>query len=148
MTTFFKSPFWILFQIVLCLIFTLLELHRNSLCIHCIVVVVSLRISKTWAKNIVFLKFCSTKKKILIIFIAFLVKSVHSGPILAVYCVWQSQAITCPFLKYFQILNIFAQIYKYFALFHPFSEKSHACSYFLEKALTFDYTHCHFHLFK
>ena len=34
-----------------------------------------------------------------------------------------------------KILYIFAQIFKYFALFGPFSEKSHACPYFLEKAL-------------
>ena len=38
------------------------------------------------------------------------------GPILAVYCVRLSHAITCP-SKYFQILNIFDQIFKYFALF-------------------------------
>ena len=30
-----------------------------------------------------------------------------------------------PFSKYFQILYIFAQIFKYFALFCLFSEKSH-----------------------
>ena len=61
------------------------------------------------------------------------------GPFLAVYCVQQSHAITCPFSKYFQILYIFAQISKYFALFKhffcPFLGKSHACPYFLELAL-------------
>ena len=48
-------------------------------------------------------------------------------------------AITCRFSKYFQILHIFAQIFKYFALFClfltffcPFSEKLHACPYFVE----------------
>ena len=40
-----------------------------------------------------------------------------TGPILAVYCVQLSHAITCPFSKYFQILYIIAQIFKYFALF-------------------------------
>ena len=39
------------------------------------------------------------------------------GPILAVYCVRQSHAITCPFAEYFQILYILAQIFKYFVLF-------------------------------
>ena len=45
----------------------------------------------------------------------------------------------CPFSKYFQILFIFAQIFKYFALFcHfltffcPLFEKPHPCPYFLE----------------
>ena len=37
MSTFFKHPFWKSLQTVLCLIFTLLEFHRNSLCIHCII---------------------------------------------------------------------------------------------------------------
>ena len=61
--------------------------------------------------------------------------------------VWKSskegKKITCPFSKYFQILYIFSQIFKYFAflcpfltfflfLFCPFSEKSHVCPYFLE----------------
>ena len=41
------------------------------------------------------------------------------------------QIFACPFSKYFQILYIFAQIFKYFALFCPFSEKSHACLYVL-----------------
>ena len=44
-------------------------------------------------------------------------------PILAVYCVQLSHAITCPFSKYYQVVYIFAQIFKYFALFCPFSEK-------------------------
>ena len=43
-----------------------------------------------------------------------------SGPFLAVYCVQQSHTITCPFSKYFQILYIFVQIFKYFAPFLPF----------------------------
>ena len=34
-----------------CLIFTWLESHKNSVCIHRIVVVISLGIGKTWAKN-------------------------------------------------------------------------------------------------
>ena len=42
------------------------------------------------------------------------------GPILAVFYVRLSHAITCPFSKYFQILYIFVQIFKYFALFHTF----------------------------
>ena len=42
------------------------------------------------------------------------------GPILAVYCVRLSHAITCPFSKYFQILYIFAQISKYFTAFQHF----------------------------
>ena len=50
MSTFFKLPFWKSLQIVLSLIFTLLVFRRNSLCIHCIVAVISLEIGKT-AKN-------------------------------------------------------------------------------------------------
>ena len=42
------------------------------------------------------------------------------GPILAVYCMQLSPTIACPFSKYFQILYIFAQIFKYFALFQHF----------------------------
>ena len=30
---------------------------------------------------------------------------------------------------------IFAEVFKYFALFHPFPEKTHPCLYFLEYAL-------------
>ena len=41
-------------------------------------------------------------------------------PILAVYCLQLSHAITCHFSKYFQILYIFAQIFKYFAIFQHF----------------------------
>ena len=40
-----------------------------------------------------------------------------AGPILAVYCVQLSHTITWHFSKYFQILYIFVQILKYFALF-------------------------------
>ena len=50
------------------------------------------------------------------------------GPILAVYCVRLSHAITCP-SKYFQIMNIFDQIFKYIALF---LKKSHTRPYFVE----------------
>ena len=42
------------------------------------------------------------------------------GPILVVYCVRLSHAITCLFSKYFQIQYIFVQILKYFALFQHF----------------------------
>ena len=35
MSTFFKPPFWKSLQIVFCLIFTLLEFHRNSLRVRC-----------------------------------------------------------------------------------------------------------------
>ena len=42
------------------------------------------------------------------------------GPILAIYCVQLLHAITCPFTKYFQILYIYAQIFKYLILFCPF----------------------------
>ena len=51
MFTFFKPSFWKSLQIVSCLIITLLEFHRNSLCICCIVVVISLGIGKAWAKD-------------------------------------------------------------------------------------------------
>ena len=68
------------------------------------------------------------------------VPSLMSWSFLANYCV--QYVITCRFSKYFQILYIFAQIFKYFALFNIFltffclfSEKSHACPYFLEQAL-------------
>ena len=54
MSTFSKPPFWKSLQIVSCIIFTLLEFHRNSICIHCILVVISLGIGKTWAKDINF----------------------------------------------------------------------------------------------
>ena len=40
-----------------------------------------------------------------------------------------------PFFKIFSDFVIFAQIFKYSALFCLFSEKLHACPYFLEKAL-------------
>ena len=47
--------------------------------------------------------------------------------------------VTCmrlPFFSiYFQISYIFAKIFKYFALFCPFSEKLHACPNFLEQGL-------------
>ena len=49
--TFFKPPFWKLLHIVSFLIFTLLEFYRNSICIRCIALVISLEISKTCAKN-------------------------------------------------------------------------------------------------
>ena len=42
-----------------------------------------------------------------------------------------------PFFKIFSNLNIFAQIFKYFAPFCPFSEKPHACPYFLEETLNY-----------
>ena len=48
-----------------------------------------------------------------------------SGPILAV------NEIKCPFSKDFQFLYIFAQIFKYFALFCPLSGTSHTCPYVL-----------------
>ena len=59
------------------------------------------------------------------------------GPILAVYCMQLSHAtIACPFSKYFQILYIFAQIFKYFALFQHFFvlflKNCYPCPYFLE----------------
>ena len=47
-------------------------------------------------------------------------KILHSGPILAVCCVRLSHAFNCTILKYFQILYIFAQIFKYVALFQHF----------------------------
>ena len=51
MSSFFKASFWKSLSITLCLIFTWLESHKNSLCIYRIVVVISLGIGKTWAKN-------------------------------------------------------------------------------------------------
>ena len=51
MSTFLKPSFRTSLQIVSCSIFTLLEFYKNSLCIRCIVIVISLGISKTWAKN-------------------------------------------------------------------------------------------------
>ena len=55
------------------------------------------------------------------------------GPILAVYCMRLLHTITCPFSKYFQILYIFVQIFKYFPFFPislcSFSEKSQSISY-------------------
>ena len=54
MPTFFKPPFWKSLQIVSCLLFKLLKPHGNSLCIRCIVVVISLGILKIWAKNTIF----------------------------------------------------------------------------------------------
>ena len=45
---------------------------------------------------------------------------VFSRAFSAVYCVRLSHAITCPFSKYLQMLYIFAQILKYFALFCSF----------------------------
>ena len=54
MFTFFESSFRKQLQIVLCLIFRLLEFHRNSLWNRCIVRVISLGIRKTWTKNINF----------------------------------------------------------------------------------------------
>ena len=54
---------------------------------------------------------------VLFIYLSRYMKNIHqSGPILAVYCVRLSHAITCPFSKYFQILYIFTQIFKYLAL--------------------------------
>ena len=44
----------------------------------------------------------------------------QAGPILAEYCALLSHAVTCPFSKNFQILYIFAKIFKYFALFRTF----------------------------
>ena len=65
-----------------------------------------------------------------------------SGLFLAVYLMWLSHAVTWPFSKCFQILYIFAQIFKYFCPFLPFltffahfchfSKKLHTCSYFPE----------------
>ena len=61
------------------------------------------------------------------------------GPILAVYCMKLLRPITCPFLKYFQILYIFSQIFKYSALFQNFFsfflKNRNPCRYFLEEAL-------------
>ena len=54
------------------------------------------------------------------------------GPILAVYCMRLSHTITCPFSKYFQVLYIFAQIFKYFSFF---LKNHNSCPYFLEQAL-------------
>ena len=51
MSTFFKPPSWKSLQIVSCLIFTLPEFHGNSLCIRCIMLVISLGIGKTSAEN-------------------------------------------------------------------------------------------------
>ena len=48
-------------------------------------------------------------------------------PFLAVYCVRLSHAITCPFSEYFQILHIFAQIFKHFALF--LKNRTHALTF-------------------
>ena len=45
---------------------------------------------------------------------------VFARPILAVYCLQLLHEITCRFSKYFQILYIFTQIFKYFALFQHF----------------------------
>ena len=60
-----------------------------------------------------------------------------TGPILAVYCVLESLAITCPFSKYFQILYILTQIFNYFACFWPFFEKNFVL--FLKKLLIYPY---------
>ena len=49
-----------------------------------------------------------------------LINLMVSGPIPAVYCMRLSHTITCPFSKYFQILYIFDQIFKYFSLFQHF----------------------------
>ena len=49
--TLFKPPFWKLLHIFQFLIFTLLEFYRNSICIRCIALVISLGISKTCANN-------------------------------------------------------------------------------------------------
>ena len=43
-----------------------------------------------------------------------------TGPILAIYCVRLSHAITCPLSKYCQILYMFPQIVRYFLLFQRF----------------------------
>ena len=50
-----------------------------------------------------------------------LINLMVSGSIPAVYCMQLSHTITCPFPKYFQILYIFAQIFKYFSLQHFFA---------------------------
>ena len=61
------------------------------------------------------------------------------GPILAVYCIQLMHTVTCPFSKYFQILYIFAQIFKYFALSQHFLalflKNPYPFPYFLEQAL-------------
>ena len=56
-----------------------------------------------------------------------------SGAILEVYFVLLLHAITYPFSKYFQVLYIFAQIFKYIlsTFLCLFSEKSHPCHYFI-----------------
>ena len=59
-----------------------------------------------------------------------------SGSIPAVYCMQLSHTVTCPFSKYFQILYIFAEIFKCFSLFQHFFAlflKNHnPCPYFQE----------------
>ena len=55
-----------------------------------------------------------------------------AGHIIAVSCMQQLHTWGCPFSKCFQILYIFAQIFKYFAFFVLFLKKSHACPFFLE----------------
>ena len=60
---------------------------------------------------------------------------VKPGPILAVYYMQLLHAITCSFSKCFQILYIFAQIFKHFvpfSIFLPFFENLQPCPYFLE----------------
>ena len=56
------------------------------------------------------------------------VNIVKTGPILAVYCVQLSHAIMYLFSKYFQILYIFEQIFKYFALF--LKNRTHAITFY------------------
>ena len=53
-----------------------------------------------------------------------------TGPIVAVYYVQLSHAITFPFLEYFQILYIFVHFCS--TLLCSFSEQLHPCPYFLE----------------
>ena len=43
-----------------------------------------------------------------------------TGSFLAVYYMWLSHVMTCWFSKYFQVLYIFTQIFKYFSLFSHF----------------------------
>ena len=68
-----------------------------------------------------------------------------SGPFLAVYSMQKLHAITCPFSNIFKfskflpkfsnILHCFALFKDFLAIFCPFSEKLHACPYFLEALL-------------
>ena len=55
----------------------------------------------------------------------------YSGHILAVSCLRKSHTWDCSFSKYFQILYIFAQIFKYLLFFALFLSELHTCRYVL-----------------